>query len=133
MAESTQIRIDVDVKQRLEEVKGQSKYSKLTHSDTIDYLINSKRDADKELREIKSKLDQDKYDRDEALSVESARRREQDITLGSDRKESLKHLADQLGLYDENRVIDFLLYEFSKNDKFDKDSLFYLADLSKGN
>ena len=131
MAESTQIRIDCEVKTLLEDVRDKNSHLK-THSDSIKFLISYKQNTEQELKEIKVKADQDNYYRDEATSLETSRRYSEDITLGMDRKSSLKELADDLGLYDENRVIDFLFYHFYKTNTFYKDSLLYLVDLSKG-
>ncbi|MNW64423.1 hypothetical protein D3C74_427050 [compost metagenome] len=87
--------------------------------------------AEKEIKELDTTIREDKQHREQEEALERARRQTQDLTLGLGRKEALNELTEGLGLSDMNNTIDFLSFHFAKSETFDKESLFYLAELRK--
>lgn len=128
MAESTQIRIDVDVKKNLEFVRDREIRLK-THSDAIEHLINYKMSAEKEIKELHATIREEIKNREQEEAVELLRKQQEDINLGVDRKNSLQKLTERLGLGDLNSTLDFLTFVFEKTETFDKSTLFYLSKL----
>lgn len=118
MAESTQIRIDLNVKQRLETYRN-NRHCK-THSDAIDRLM----------REV-ARNDEDKERRAQEDAEEKQRRGREDITLGEELKGELVAVKEEYGLADLKGVISLLLHHFSESDSISKSTAKHLIALKK--
>lgn len=118
MAESTQIRIDLNVKQRLETYRN-NRHCK-THSDAIERLMN----------EIAMK-EENEARRAQEDAEEKQRRGREDITLGEELKRELIAAKEEYGLADLKGVISLLLHHFSESDSISKSTAKHLITLNK--
>jgi hypothetical protein len=101
---STQIRIDLETKTKLEELRD-NHFRVKTHSDAINSLMEYKIRSDKQISNMH-----------ESNASERQRKQLEDLTLGQERKANLLNLQKHLGFRDPNHLIDFLiaLYDHSE-------------------
>jgi hypothetical protein len=116
MAESTQIRIDLDVKARLETYRDFKRVK--SHSDAISFALQETIDLNGRLESLKYTMLEDEQRRDREF-----------MEVGHDRRLRLRALADQFGFRDPNVVIDLLLHHFDDSPNFSRETMMLACNL----
>ena len=116
MAESTQIRIDLDVKARLETYRDFKRVK--SHSDAISFALNETIDLNGSLDRLKYQMLEDKNVADREA-----------VYVGDEIKNELRLISDDFGLYSEVKVIQFLLHHYNNSQSFTKETMKYVCEL----
>lgn len=114
---STQIRIGLEVKGRLEEYRD-NEFKVKTHSDAIDTALDRYNAQRNQINDLKSTI--------EDMKIHAGR---EDITLGYELKEKLLETMKELGLSSPAAVVDLLLFNWSLSLQVDRSTFDYYVTL----